>query len=128
VSRLWLWGPVLVMMAIIFTASSIPNLQQLPGNISDKTGHGIGYGMLGALLLSALAGGRRAGVTWRTVLLAVACATAYGVSDEFHQRFVPGRSSDVYDVLADAEGATAASLGAWAILKSVPQPQRRESP
>jgi VanZ family protein len=128
VSRLWLWGPVLVMMAIIFTASSIPNLQHLPGNISDKTGHGIGYGMLGALLLRALAGGRRAGVTWRTVLLAVACATAYGVSDEFHQRFVPGRSSDVYDVLADAEGATAASLGAWAILKSVPQPQRRESP
>jgi VanZ family protein len=116
------------MMAIIFTASSIPNLQQLPGNISDKTGHGIGYAMLGALLLRALAGGRRAGVTWRTVLLTVACATAYGVSDEFHQRFVPGRSSDVYDVLADAEGATAASLGAWAILKSVPQPQRRESP
>jgi VanZ family protein len=128
VSRVWLWGPVLVMMAIIFTASSIPNLQHLPGNISDKTGHGIGYAMLGALLLRALAGGRRASVTWRTVLLAVACATAYGVSDEFHQRFVPGRSSDVYDVLADAEGATAASLGAWAILKSVPQPQRRESP
>jgi VanZ family protein len=128
VSRVWLWGPVLVMMAIIFTVSSIPNLQHLPGNISDKTGHGIGYAMLGALLLRALAGGRRAGVTWRTVLLAVACATAYGVSDEFHQRFVPGRSSDVYDVLADAEGATAASLGAWAILKSVPQPQRRESP
>lgn len=127
-SRLWLWGPVLVQMALIFIASSIPNLQQLPGNISDKAGHGIGYAILGALLLRALARGRRAGVTWRTMLLAILCATAYGVSDELHQRFVPGRSSDVYDVLADAEGAAAASLGAWAILKSVPQPRRRESP
>lgn len=127
-SRLWLWGPVLVQMAFIFIASSIPDLQQLPGNISDKTGHGIGYAILGALLLRALARGRRAGVTWRTVLLAIICAAAYGVSDELHQRFVPGRASDVYDVLADVEGATAASLGAWAILKSVPSPQRRESP
>jgi VanZ family protein len=61
------------------------------------------------------------------VLLAIVLAIAYGVSDEFHQRFVPGRSSDVYDVLADAEGAAAAALGAWAILKTAPQPQRRES-
>ena len=126
-SRLWLWGPVLAQMALIFIASSIPNLQHLHGNISDKAGHGIGYAILGALLLRALARGRRAGVTWRTVLLAMLCATAYGVSDEFHQRFVPGRSSDVYDVLADAVGAAAASLGAWAILKSV-SPQRGQSP
>jgi len=60
--------------------------------------------------------------------LALAYYQTYGVSDEFHQRFVPGRSSDVYDLLADAEGAAAASLGAWAILKSVPQPQRGKSP
>lgn len=127
-SRLWLWGPVVVQMALIFIASSIPNLQQLPGNISDKAGHGIGYAILGALLLRAIAHGRRAGVTWRAVLLTILCATAYGVSDELHQGFVPGRTPDVYDVLADGEGAAAASLGAWAILKSVSQPQRRESP
>jgi VanZ family protein len=34
----------------------------------------------------------------------------YGISDEFHQYFVPGRSVDVYDVLADALGGL---LGAW---------------
>ncbi|HEY7056181.1 MAG TPA: VanZ family protein, partial [Vicinamibacterales bacterium] len=81
--RLWLWGPVWLQMALIFIASSIPNLQQLPGNMSDKAGHGIGYGLLGAVLLRALAGGRAAGVTLRVVLLTILCATAYGVTDEF---------------------------------------------
>ena len=41
-------------MALIFIASSIPNLTHLPGNMSDKTGHGIGYGLLGLVLLRAL--------------------------------------------------------------------------
>lgn len=124
-SRLWLWGPVWLQMALIFIASSIPNLTHLPGNMSDKTGHGIGYGLLGLVLLRALAGARAAGVTLRIVLLTIVCATAYGVSDEFHQRFVPGRTADVHDVAADAIGASAAALGAWAILKAAAPHARR---
>lgn len=117
-SRLWLWGPVALQMALIFILSSIPNLGPLPGHISDKTGHGIGYALLALVLLRALARGRIAGVTWRRAVLAIVFATAYGVTDEFHQSFIPGRTSDVQDVLADAEGATVGSLGAWAILNT----------
>ncbi len=124
-SRLWLWGPVWLQMALIFIASSIPNLTDLPGHMSDKAGHGIGYGLLGLALLRALAGARFSGVTLRAVLLTVVCATAYGVSDEFHQTFVPGRTADVHDVAADAIGATAAAAGAWAILKAT-APKRRD--
>jgi VanZ family protein len=112
-------------MALIFIASSIPNLTQLPGNISDKAGHGIGYALLGLVLLRGLAGARASGVTLRVVLLTIVCATAYGVSDEFHQRFVPGRTADVHDVAADAIGASAAALGAWAILKATAANARR---
>jgi VanZ family protein len=64
-------------------------------------------------------------VTLRIVLLTIVCATAYGVSDEFHQRFVPGRTADVRDVAADAIGASAAALGAWAILKATAPHARR---
>jgi VanZ family protein len=39
-------------------------------------------------------------------------ATAYGAIDEFHQSFVPGRSSTVADGIADAAGA---ALGAWIV-------------
>ena len=124
-SRLWVWGPVWLQMALIFIASSIPNLTQLPGHMSDKTGHGIGYGLLGLVLLRAFAGALKSGVTLRIVLLTILCATAYGVSDEFHQRFVPGRTADVHDVAADAIGASAAALGAWAILKTTAPNARR---
>jgi VanZ family protein len=118
VNRLWLWGPVAVQMILIFIASSIPDLGALPGNISDKAGHGLGYAILGVLLLRALARGRASGVTLRAAVVAVALAAAYGVTDEYHQSFVHGRTSDVWDAAADAEGATVASLGAWAILKT----------
>ena len=38
----------------------------------------------------------------------------YGISDEFHQSFVPGRTPDVLDWLADTSGALlAALLLAW---------------
>jgi VanZ family protein len=101
------------MLAVIFAASSIPNLTRLPGDISDKSGHSIGYAMLGGLMLRALAGGRLRGVTWKRALFAIVLATLYGVSDEFHQLFVPGRSADRYDVLADCVGATIGAAIGW---------------
>jgi len=102
-----------VQLAIIFAASSIPNLRHLPGDISDKTGHSTGYAILGALLLRALAGGRLQGVTWKRAIAAIVLSTLYGVSDELHQLFVPGRSADPYDVLADSVGATIAASIGW---------------
>jgi VanZ family protein len=76
--------------------------------VSDKAGHSIGYAMLGALVLRALARARWNNVTWKTALLAVAITTVYGVSDEWHQAFVPGRSPDPFDVVADMTGAATA--------------------
>jgi VanZ family protein len=95
-------------MAVIFAVSSISDIGPLPGGVSDTSGHSIGYALLGALLLRALAGGRMNGVTWGRALSAIVLATLYGLSDEFHQSFVPGRSPDRHDVMADFIGAVAA--------------------
>jgi VanZ family protein len=47
-------------------------------------------------------------------LLAWALAVLYAISDEWHQFYVPGRYSDVRDVLVDAAGAlTALLLAQW---------------
>lgn len=66
----------------------------------DKLYHAGNFGVLAGLLY--LATGR----AWLAVLL----ASAYGVSDELHQAYVPGRSADVLDWLADTTGATFAVL------------------
>ena len=44
------------------------------------------------------------------VWLATSIASLYGISDEFHQSFVPGRTPDVVDWLADTSGALLAVL------------------
>src|SRR3989304_612163 len=64
-ARTSLWGPVVLQMVVIFGASSVPNLQALPGGLPDWFGHGVGYALLGALALRAFAGGRLSGVTRR---------------------------------------------------------------
>lgn len=125
-TRAFLWGPVVLQMALIFIASSIPDLGALPGGMSDKSGHSIGYAILGAVLLRALAGGRLRGVTWGRAAAAVLLATLYGASDELHQSWVPGRSPDRLDVLADCLGAALAvtaggAARAWSILKFSPR-------
>jgi VanZ family protein len=42
-------------------------------------------------------------------VLAVAIVSLYGVSDEVHQAFVPGRNADVFDWVADTTGALVAA-------------------
>jgi VanZ family protein len=96
-------------MACIFAISSISNTPDLPGQ-SDKNLHGLLYGGLSLLTVRALAGGWRRRVTWSVVLLATTLAALYGMSDEYHQSFVPRRSADPFDVVADTVGAAIAAL------------------
>ena len=114
-----LWGPVAAYMAAIFVLSSMSSVPDLPGGLSDKTAHTLVYSGLGALVVRALARGRWSAVRPVVLAAAVLAATLYGVTDEFHQRYVPGRESDLRDVAADAigAGAAAAALWAWSIIR-----------
>lgn len=100
----------MLQMAVIFALSSVSSLGTLPGRNTDKVGHFIGYALLGGLMLRALAGARWRGVSSRHALAAWVLSAAYGASDEFHQRFVPGRDAGLPDWIADALGAAAAVL------------------
>jgi VanZ family protein len=121
-----LWLPSIVYMVAIFIVSSISDVGPMPGGVSDKSLHMLSYAVLGVLLLGPLAGGGLSGVSWKRAFAAIALATLYGVSDEFHQSFVPGRSSEILDVVADAIGAASgvalvgllAGARAWGILRS----------
>lgn len=109
-----LWGPVGAQMAIIFYLSSLHDPGPLmPPGLTDRGGHFIGYALLGALMLRALAGARLRAITWRLALAAVALTSLYAVTDEVHQIFVAGRSADVLDWAADVAGASASAAAGY---------------
>jgi len=95
-------------MAVIFYLSSQPNpIPQITERVWDKGLHTIEYGGLGFLLCRALIG---EGIGWvRAAVLAACLTTAYGSTDEWHQLFTPGRSSDLRDLVADTVGGAIGS-------------------
>ena len=106
-------------MAALFYVQSLSTLPSPPGNLTDKHEHFFFYGILAGLALRALANGRWRGIKAPTVAGAILISSLYGVSDEFHQRFVPGRTYEVLDMAADAIGSVAAVslLSAWSIIR-----------
>lgn len=92
----WL-APVAIAGAIFWGSS-------LPGGVidrpplfphDDKAMHATAYAILGGLTVWA----------WPHAVGAWLVTTAYGATDELHQRWVPYRSSDPWDLLADGVGA-----------------------
>lgn len=67
-----------------------------------KCAHFTIYLILGILVISLLSEYRV--VNFKTVLYALLIVFLYACSDEFHQLFVPGRSSEIRDVLIDSSG------------------------
>jgi VanZ family protein len=99
-------------MLVIFILSARPD-PPLPASITDKQGHSLGYFGLGITVSRALAGGLGMPLSITQALGAVALTTAYGASDEWHQSFVPHRTSDLEDLRADAIGAILGTAGCW---------------
>ena len=114
-----LWGPVALYALAIFVESSISRVPAFPSGFTDKDGHALLYGGLAVLVLRAASGARWDGVTLRAAAAAVAFASVYGITDEFHQWFVPGRTADVYDWVADSTGAAIAVAVVWLIARVV---------
>jgi len=104
-------------MALIFWLSAQP---AVPVPLlfwgQDKLAHAIFFGVLGVFLARSLTPPQV--LVWSRVLLVTVLVVAYGISDEYHQSFVPGRDASPWDVLADATGGF---LAAWLL-------HRRDTP
>ena len=102
---LGLWGPVALYLVFLTTLSGQSTLPDV--DLNDKILHVGGYTVFGILVLRAFHGVFRA-PRLRPTLGAVVFTAGYGLIDELHQSFVPGRSASGWDVAADLTGAALA--------------------
>ena len=112
-------SPLLLVMGIIYFLSSLPGDRLvLPDIVNiDKIAHMAIYGLLAFTVFYAFGSRLRRLYPRLIPLLVILICTLYGVSDEFHQSFVPNRSPDVFDVMADSTGAVLVCIISTAYLR-----------
>jgi VanZ family protein len=95
------------MMLIIFAASSTPGKVLVAVGFTKESyhvdAHFSFYFILGMCYYHATKS------VWKSIVLTF----LYGVSDEFHQLFVPLRSANIWDVFVDTLGGTLATVIIW---------------
>ena len=78
----------------------------------DKAIHFLLYAVEAFLLDRAIGWKGRPGFAWSRTLAIVGTMTLWGAIDEAHQAWIPGRTMDSGDLVADAAGAVAGAVGA----------------
>lgn len=105
-------APLILVMVLIFFLSSRSRLIDIESQTQErlfyKTAHMLAYAVLMWLWWRALAPERQ--ITWPLLAAAFVLTVLYAISDEIHQRYVPGRHGQVADVLFDSGGALAMLL------------------
>lgn len=94
--------PLIIYWMLLLTATSLPG-EDLPNiGVSDKIEHFTAYFILAVILNLALLVQSKYGIVkLRSSLFATIIISCYAALDEFHQLFIPGRSGDIKDWIAD---------------------------
>ncbi len=105
--------------ALTLTLRSVPNPEcgpAFPG--ADKIAHFGFYGVAGFLFVlwrREIGKGAAVAVVWAAIFAAL-----LGAVDEFHQQWIPGRSMDLLDWVADFAGGTAGGFCSAVAVSMVP--------
>lgn len=110
--------PPLIYAALIFGVSCfhyvpVPTIDRIS---LDKLYHVAEFTVFGYLLMRAWHQGKHLS-GFPLILLTIIIGAGYGVSDEVHQLFVPGRFFSYWDMAADAVGTVVGSLIYLKVLK-----------
>jgi len=106
-------------VALTFTLTSIPNPEfgpSFPG--ADKAAHFGFYGVAGFLFVlwrREIGKSAAAAVVWAAIFAAL-----LGAVDEYHQQWIPGRSMDLLDWVADFAGGTAGGFCSAVAASTIP--------
>jgi VanZ family protein len=134
-ARFWInaWWPVVVAIAVIcFESTEMMGADNTSGPLRAicrfllghdpgaqwevihhyirKTGHFVGYGLMGLAWLRAWWMSLPRSMFLQDALLAMAGTALVASADEYHQSFLPNRTSSAWDVLLDCCGALTLQL------------------
>ena len=104
--KVWLvYIPLALYWIILFTATTLPGSQLPDFHLNDKIEHFSAFFILSVLLNLALIFQRKSYFLFKyAALVTIIISLSYGAIDELHQIFIPGRSADIRDWLADSTG------------------------
>ena len=94
--------PTILWIITVLVLTSYPSLKipDIGTSIEDKLAH-FGVYLILAFLMSRSLWYRDNISTWRLIYLSVLYCTLFAFFDEIHQSFIPGRSTELYDLLSD---------------------------
>ncbi|NUM55130.1 MAG: VanZ family protein [Candidatus Hydrogenedentes bacterium] len=88
----------------------------------DKVVHATLYAVLGTIVSVGMRRSGKPVSAWAQCFVPILFAALYGLTDEIHQLYVPNRTFDVGDLLANLAGATLAQAGlCYAYWRRAPQ-------
>ena len=114
--KLVYWSPAVVCATVIFILSeqsSVSASQLIP----DYLAHALEYAVFALTLVWGACAGGSNRLSLTGVMGVWAIASLYGVGDEFHQSFIPGRQASVVDVAADSVGAFLCLMIVYLVMK-----------
>ena len=117
------WLPVVIWSLVIFYFSSLPTAPITKVYwrefVIKKSAHVVEYAIYATLMYRAL---KESGVDKKEAgVYSVILAFIYGISDEFHQSFTPGRDPRLRDIFFDTMGASLAIYALWKLLPKAPK-------
>lgn len=106
-----LWLAVVACMGFIFFVSSQPKKDIPPlFPFQDVVYHTLIYSILALCFSRALKNTNPNIPALNLIIFTIIFGVVYGISDEFHQSFIPGRSVSGFDVFIDGIGSTAGGI------------------
>lgn len=104
--KYYVYYPLVFYWLMLFIGTTIPGKSLPSFGGSDKIKHLLGYFGLSILLnITFIVQQKYDWLRKYSILCTTLCAGFYGIIDELHQSFIPGRSCDIFDWIADVIGA-----------------------
>jgi len=112
--------PAILVMITLFMLSTLPGDDPLLESVhlSDKIEHFIAYFVLGITFCIWIPSKNWFAKPFAYGSFVILLCTVFGASDEYHQKFVPGRSCDLYDLATDFVGGVTAVFAYFLFIKT----------